>query len=86
MPKRHLRDALAIPGSEITGEAVYRDRRRLLAAIAVAPALSLAGCAGAADEPPAPLRDATPPSLARSGFATDEALTSERDVTSYNNF
>ena len=42
-----LRDALRIPGSEITDEAVYRDRRRLLALLAATPALGLAGCAGA---------------------------------------
>ena len=29
-----LRDALRIPAAEITDEAVYRDRRRLLAAMA----------------------------------------------------
>jgi methionine sulfoxide reductase catalytic subunit len=86
MVKRDLRDALAIPSSEITGEAVHVARRRLLAAIAATPALSLAGCAGAADEPPGPVRHAIPPALARAGFATDEAPTSERDVTSYNNF
>ena len=41
-----------VPGSEITGEAVYRDRRRLLKAFALAPALTVAGCRG---EPPPPV-------------------------------
>jgi len=35
-----LRDALRIPAADITDEAVYRDRRRLLAAFATAPALA----------------------------------------------
>ena len=45
-----LRDALRIPAADITDETVYRDRRRLLAAFATAPALAVAGCgrAGAA--------------------------------------
>lgn len=47
-----LRDALRIRESEVTDEAIYRDRRRLLQAFAAAPALALAGCAEA--EPPAP--------------------------------
>lgn len=49
-----LRDALRIRESEVTDEAIYRDRRRLLQAFAAAPALALAGCAEA--EPPAPRR------------------------------
>ena len=42
-----LRDALAIPSSQITDEAVYRERRRLLAAFALTPALGLSGYAEA---------------------------------------
>jgi len=79
-----LREALRIPASEITDEAVYRDRRRLLAALAAAPALSLAGCAEA--EPPPPARAPVSPALARSGFSTDETLTTWQDVTTYNNY
>ena len=45
-----LRDALKIPASQITDESVYRERRRLLQAFTMAPALTLAGCAEA--EPP----------------------------------
>ena len=38
-----LRDALRIPAREITDEAVYRDRRRLVAGLVAAPALALSG-------------------------------------------
>ena len=79
-----LRDALRIPAREITDEAVYHDRRRLLAALAAAPALGLAGCAEA-EPPPAP-KVAITPAQARSGFRTDEELTRYADVTTYNNF
>lgn len=79
-----IRAALRIPAREVTDEGVYRDRRRLLAALAVAPALGLAGCAGA--EPPTPTRAEVSPSLARMGFDTDETLTTLQDATSYNNF
>ncbi|MCR6661586.1 MAG: protein-methionine-sulfoxide reductase catalytic subunit MsrP [Luteimonas sp.] len=79
-----LRDALRIPASEVTDETVYHDRRRLLAAFASLPALSLAGCADA-EPPPSPRTNVTP-AQARGGFATDEAPTRYEDVTSYNNF
>ncbi|MGX5731732.1 protein-methionine-sulfoxide reductase catalytic subunit MsrP [Pseudoxanthomonas beigongshangi] len=79
-----LRDALRIPASQITDEAVYRQRRELLRALAFGPALALAGCADA--EPPAPPRAAITPEQARSGFRTDEPLTRYDDITSYNNF
>lgn len=80
-----LRDLLRIPASEVTDEAVYRDRRRLIAAMATLPALGLAGCAEA--EPPPPPRIApVSPAQARAGFATTEELTRLADVTSYNNF
>ncbi|MFC6839093.1 protein-methionine-sulfoxide reductase catalytic subunit MsrP [Xanthomonas theicola] len=79
-----LRDAPNIPGREITDEAVYRDRRRLLQALALAPAAVLAGCAEA--EPPAPPKTVVTPEQARSGFRTSEEPTRYEDVTSYNNF
>ncbi len=79
-----LRDVLNIPSSQITDEAVYRERRYLLKAMAIAPALSLAGCAQA-EPPPAPKITLTP-AQARSGFRTTEPLTRLADVTSYNNF
>ncbi|KGM54355.1 sulfoxide reductase catalytic subunit YedY [Lysobacter daejeonensis GH1-9] len=79
-----LRDALRIPATEITDEAVYRDRRRLIAALAASTALALPGCAEA--DPPAPPRAPITPQQARSGFRTDETLTRIEDVTSYNNF
>lgn len=79
-----LRDALRIPAAEITDEAVYRDRRRLIAALAASPALALSGCAEA--DPPAPPKVTITPQQARSGFRTAETLTRFEDVTSYNNF
>ncbi|MDR6990744.1 protein-methionine-sulfoxide reductase catalytic subunit MsrP [Luteimonas sp. 3794] len=79
-----LRDALRIRESEVTDESVYRDRRRLLALMAAAPALSLAGCAEA--EPPPASTTPVTPAQARSGFRTDEPLTRFEDITSYNNF
>lgn len=79
-----LRDAFTLPAREITDEAVYRERRRLLAAFAAAPALGLAGCADA-EPPPAPKTTITP-AQAASGFRTSETLTRYEDVSSYNNF
>ncbi|KRA20575.1 MULTISPECIES: protein-methionine-sulfoxide reductase catalytic subunit MsrP [unclassified Lysobacter] len=79
-----LRDAFTLPAREITDETVYRERRRLLAAFAAAPALGLAGCADA-EPPPAP-KTAITPAQAASGFRTDETLTRYEDVTSYNNY
>jgi len=80
-----LRDALNIPSSQVTDEAVYRERRRLLAAFALTPALGLSGCAEA--EPPAPpARPAASPAQMQAGFRTDEVLTRYEDVTTYNNF
>ncbi|MCI2246106.1 protein-methionine-sulfoxide reductase catalytic subunit MsrP [Xanthomonas sp. PPL568] len=79
-----LRDALSVPSREITDEAVYRDRRRLLQALALTPVAGLVGCADA--EPPAPPKTVVTPEQARSGFRTNEELTRYEDVTSYNNF
>ncbi|RNF83218.1 protein-methionine-sulfoxide reductase catalytic subunit MsrP [Montanilutibacter psychrotolerans] len=79
-----LRDALAIPSAQITDETVYRQRRRLLAAMMTAPTLALAGCGKA--EPPPPSGLVISPEQARAGFSTTEALTRLEDITSYNNF
>lgn len=79
-----LRDALKIPASQITDESVYRQRRTLMQAFAMTPALTLAGCAEA--EPPAPPKTVVTPAQARSGFSTTEELTKFADITSYNNF
>ena len=79
-----LRDVLRIPAAQITDEAIYHDRRRLIAALAASPALALSGCAEA--DPPAPPKVAITPQQARSGFRTTEVLTRIEDVTSYNNF
>ncbi|MBD9369188.1 protein-methionine-sulfoxide reductase catalytic subunit MsrP [Xanthomonas sp. XNM01] len=75
----------AIPASQITDETVYRDRRRLLAALAASPSLGLlSGCADA--EPPPEPRAVVSVADARSGFRTDEVQTRYEDVTTYNNF
>lgn len=66
-------DLPRIPASEITDEGVYRDRRRLLHALAASPAVALAGCAGS--EAPAPVARVTP-AQARSSYRTDEPLVS----------
>jgi sulfoxide reductase catalytic subunit YedY len=80
-----LRDTLRLSSSEtITDEAVYRDRRRLVQLLGLAPALGLAGCSDAA--PPPPPGQTVTPEQARSGFSTNEPLTRYEDVTSYNNF
>ena len=79
-----LRAALGIRAADITDEAVYRDRRRLLAAMVASPALALSGCAEA--EPPPPSRARISPALAKSGFGTSEELTGYQDITTYNNF
>ena len=79
----NLRDALAIPARDITDEAVYRDRRRVLAALGLLPALGVAGCSEAA---PPPSNVVVTPEQAKSGFRTAEEQTSEADATSYNNF
>ena len=42
----NLRDALTTPSAEVTDEAVWQGRRRIVAGLAALPALSLAGCAG----------------------------------------
>jgi sulfoxide reductase catalytic subunit YedY len=71
--------------SEITEEAVHRDRRRLLAAVAASPLLGgLSACAGA--EPPPPPKATISAADAKAGFGTREELTRYEDVTSYNNF
>ncbi|MBW3549427.1 MAG: protein-methionine-sulfoxide reductase catalytic subunit MsrP [Proteobacteria bacterium] len=80
-----LKDVLRIPAAQITDEAVYRDRRRLLAALAAAPAFGLAGCARPEPPPPPAIAPITPEQAA-SGFKTDEPLTRYEDVTTYNNF
>ncbi len=79
-----IRDALKVPAAEITEESVYRDRRRLLQALAASPALALAGCAEA-EAPPAP-KTAISPAQAKAGFKTNEEQTRYADATSYNNF
>lgn len=78
-----LRDVLRIPSSEITEETVYRDRRRIVAALGLAPGLGLIGCSEAA---PPPSSAVVSPEQASAGFSTAEEQTRELDATTYNNF
>ncbi|WP_133501873.1 protein-methionine-sulfoxide reductase catalytic subunit MsrP [Cognatilysobacter terrigena] len=80
-----LREALRIPSREITDETVYRDRRRIVGALAASGALGLAGCAKA-DAPPPPPASKIDPARMRAGFTTNETRTTYQDVTTYNNF
>ena len=78
-----LRDALRIPSRDVTEESVQRDRRRVLAALGMAPTLGVIGCSEAA---PPPSTATITPEQAKSGFRTAEEQTREADATSYNNF
>lgn len=79
-----IRDALRIPSREITDEAVYRERRALVAALAAAPALGAIGCSRT--EPPAPTTAPITPAATQDGFSTREERTTYPDATTYNNF
>lgn len=77
-----------VSASQITGEDLHRDRRRLLKALAVAPALAVAGCRG---QPPPPgdiprAGGAAAAASAASASAAGETLTRYEDATGYNNF
>ncbi|MEO8601223.1 MAG: protein-methionine-sulfoxide reductase catalytic subunit MsrP [bacterium] len=81
-----------VPAREITDEALVLRRRDFLRGAALtATALLVPGCqsngdgpADAATEAPSDL--AKIPGIVKGPFNTDEAQTSEKDVTSYNNF
>jgi hypothetical protein len=80
-----LRDALAIPPARSPPRRSTATAAGCWRLLAVAPALSLAGCA----ERPTNRRPPARCDLARAGtlrLRTDEALTRYEDVTSYNNF
>jgi methionine sulfoxide reductase catalytic subunit len=69
-----IKKATDIPSSEITSEYVYRNRRQFLQAAAAT--LTAAGMGALVPTS----------SFASSKYDTDEMLTPERDVTSYNNY
>ncbi len=84
---RHRYDGDVRP-SQITDEAVYHDRRRLLAAAGVLSASALAG-AGTFAALALPRRAAAkdlPGEIASSPYSTDEPPNSWEDITTYNNF
>jgi len=80
-----------IAPSEITPEASFNDRRRVLAALGGAAALALGGAgtravAQSTAAPPAAARPATPKYARNERWSVKDAPTSFEDVTSYNNF
>lgn len=75
-----IRTPTNIDPSEITPEAVYRERRRFMQA-----GLALAG-ATALGAQPREARAGVYANAARSPFSTDETPTELKDVTGYNNF
>jgi methionine sulfoxide reductase catalytic subunit len=73
--------------SEITPEAVFLARRRMMGACAAAPLLLLTGCARADEEPVPAASPSAPGALAGTDpFRTGEEPTRYQDATSYNNF
>jgi sulfoxide reductase catalytic subunit YedY len=73
-----------IRSSEITPQGLYLRRREFLAggaAAATGLTVALAGCKSHASPPAPPL-----PGVKKSPFRTDEPLTPEKDITTYNNF
>lgn len=68
----------AIPGSEITPRSVWQARRRLIKGAAGGMALLGTGGSWAAETPASATQDPA--------YKVDEPLTSEKDVTSYNNY
>ena len=76
-----MKDYSRILPSEITPEAVYRQRRELIGLGLASPLLALAGCTEASE----PLAT-TLPKANGNGFSTSEVKTRFEDVTSYNNF
>ncbi len=79
----HRRRATDPPASEITPQAIYADRRRLMERAAAGGLLAAAPVLRAADAPP----PAAPRLRTRaSAFSSSEKSTGLREVTSYNNF
>ncbi|SFX29191.1 protein-methionine-sulfoxide reductase catalytic subunit MsrP [Marinospirillum alkaliphilum] len=78
----------AIPEHEITPEPLYHHRRQFMkqaAGLAITAAALPTGLAAAAPQPSDQWRDALAQAPA-SQLSTDETLTDERTITSYNNF
>jgi sulfoxide reductase catalytic subunit YedY len=79
-----------IPASEITPEPVYLQRRSLMQGLVAGVATALVGCDSQAEAKPESAATASMPAripdLNTWPASSKEALTSYRDVTSYNNF
>jgi sulfoxide reductase catalytic subunit YedY len=77
-----------IPSSEITPKSLYLNRRKFLAAAAVAGAGAALGMAS--DKPssssPPPQANTKIPGIQKSSFSTTEPQTPYKDVTNYNNY
>jgi methionine sulfoxide reductase catalytic subunit len=76
-----------IPESKATSESVYHDRRRLVAAMGLAPLLTMAGpfARGAAAQEADPSAGLYPVSR-NAKYTVDRPLTDEKIATTYNNF
>ncbi len=74
--------------SEITDEAIYRDRRRFLGTVAAGSGLLLAGGLAASwlGRPAQAAEGRALPGVVPGPYGTDEAQTPWEDVTTYNNF
>jgi len=83
-----IKTSVPILPSEITDEALFHGRRRLMRAAALAAGAGLVGCTSETEAVPA----AEPPPareikvLKSSPYSSEEALTSFHDVTHYNNY
>jgi methionine sulfoxide reductase catalytic subunit len=80
-----IRKPDAIRPGDITPQRLYLRRRDFLvggAAAATGLTVALAGCKSHASPPAPPL----PGAIKKGPFATDEARTPEKDITTYNNF
>ena len=89
MPRKRFIDR-SIASSDITPESVFLNRRRFTQSLMGGAGLAAAGAGLSVASHPAQAKAGSPLEFAAaeagSGFNTDEALTPERDATSYNNF
>ncbi len=77
-----------IPSSEITPKSLYLNRRKFLAAAAVAGASAALGMGfdKPSSSPPPPQANTKIAGIQKSSFSTTETVTPYKDVTNYNNY